>query len=255
MLWILSTTNIIVPKSDEGHDEGWSLGLYHCHRSWNSSTTFQTSHGLKDWCSFYQWVEMNAQRYHCYQYVYQCFFPWRNFANCRQRNWENFGIFWNSVTSTDFSKFRKNFDIKKKKKKRKKNCGLERGNLSDITLSERLVHLSLVARESMHTNNRAVGKRIVGMSVWNAAIFGKAALSGAGRLLTWETATSSLFPGPARRRGVVTGPVIFPVVILVQCFPVGNIWLDVPGRERQPCRHCFRDLRKYFSHPSLVLYS
>ncbi len=45
-LWILSTTNIIVARSDEGHDEGWSLGFYCCHRSWNSSTTFQTSHGL-----------------------------------------------------------------------------------------------------------------------------------------------------------------------------------------------------------------
>jgi hypothetical protein len=47
MLWILSTTDIIVPKSDQGHDEGWSLGLYGCHRSWNSSITFQTSHGLE----------------------------------------------------------------------------------------------------------------------------------------------------------------------------------------------------------------
>ncbi|CAK9872371.1 unnamed protein product [Sphagnum jensenii] len=66
------------------------------------------------------------------------------------------------------------------------------------------------------------------MAVWNAAIFAKAAHSGAGRLLTWEAATSSPFPGPACRRGVVTGPVIFPVLILVQCFPVGNIWLNVP---------------------------
>jgi hypothetical protein len=27
MLWILSITNIIVPKSDQGHDGGWSLGV------------------------------------------------------------------------------------------------------------------------------------------------------------------------------------------------------------------------------------
>jgi hypothetical protein len=134
--------------------------------------------------------------------------------------------------------------------KKEKNCCLQRVNPSDITLSKRLVHLWLVARESMHTNDRAVGKSIVGMSVWNAAIFEKAAHSGAGRLLTWETATSSLFPGPACRRGVVTSPVIFPVVMPVQCFPVGKIWLDVPGRERQPRRHCFRVVVHCFFLPT-----
>jgi hypothetical protein len=78
---------------------------------------------------------------------------------------------------------------------------------------------------------------------------GRPPTSGAGRLVTWETATWSLFPGPACRRGVVTGPVRFPVVILVQCFPVGNIWFDVPGRERQPRRRCFRVLVQCFFLP------
>ncbi len=45
------------------------------------------------------------------------------------------------------------------------------------------------------------------------------AIRGVGGFLTEEKATSSLFLGPARS-GVVTGPVLFPVVIPVQCFPV-----------------------------------
>ncbi|KAH9573342.1 hypothetical protein CY35_02G202300 [Sphagnum magellanicum] len=76
MLWIISTTNIVLPKSDQGHDEGWNLGLYRCHRSWKLEffNHFSNITGLKDWSSFYLRLEMNAQRYHCYWYVYKWFF-------------------------------------------------------------------------------------------------------------------------------------------------------------------------------------
>ncbi len=119
-------------------------------------------------------------------------------------------------------KFSKNLDIKKLEKE------TAVWNAAISLTSHCLKDKCILGRESMNTNNTAVGNCIVGMAVSNAAIFGKAAHSGAGCLLTWEAATSSRFPGPACRRGVVTGPVIFAVLILVQCFPVGNIWLDVP---------------------------
>jgi hypothetical protein len=100
----------------------------------------------------------------------------------------------------------------------------------------------------MNTNNTAVGNCIVGMAVWKAAIFGKAAHSGAGRLPTWEAATSSQFPGPAGG-GLVTGPVIFPVQYL-SWFSVFQSVLDVPWRERQPRRHCFQLLVQCFFLPT-----
>ncbi len=57
-------------------------------------------------------------------------------------------------------------------------------------------------------------------------------------------------PHGAGRSGVVPGLVRFPVVILVKYFPVGNICLDVSGRERQPRGHCFRVLVQCFFLPT-----
>ncbi len=79
--------------------------------SWNSSITFQTSHGLKDWSSFYLWLEMNT--HNDIIAIGMCtnvFFPGEisPFLDKEIGNFLEF-FFKNIVTSTNFIKILFNF--------------------------------------------------------------------------------------------------------------------------------------------------